>query len=333
MRGSGDIFAGSCGGILRSGDKGANWVTAYSGWLGKINTCILSFAESNTGDLFAGGGGGVFRSTNNGTTWSAVNIGLTDTIVWSLAVSNNTIFAGTNASGVFRSNNNGTSWSAVGSGLPAKACVNCLAVTGNGDLLAGVTAGIFLSSDNGAQWTAVGSNLPSMILITSFALSGATVFAGSRYGVFMSKDNGKSWTAAATGLPAIPFVSSLAISGNDIFAGTYYRSVWRRPLSEMVGANNDNFVPGLSHRESFKIVLQSIANAQATIEFYLPHSEIVNLTVYAISGHGMTSLVNNKFTSGFHRVTWDTRNVAGGFYFVKMQTGTLSYVKSFPILR
>ena len=172
-----------------------------------------------------------------------------------------------------------------------------------------------------------------MILVTSFALSGSTVFAGSRYGVFMSPDNGTSWSAAAAGLSTMPFVSSLAVSGNELFAGTNYQSVWRRPLSEMVGVKQDTVVPGLSHHEYFKIAPCGIARAAATIEFYLPHSEIVNLAVYTVSGHEMTSLINKKNSSGLHFVTWDTRNVAAGYYIAKMRAGAHTSVHSIPIFR
>ena len=68
--------------------------------------------------------------------------------------------------------------------------------------------------------------------ILSLAISGNNIFAGTIDGVFLSTNNGSSWTAVNNGLTNI-YVISFAISGNNIFAGTG-SGVWIRPLSEML---------------------------------------------------------------------------------------------------
>jgi hypothetical protein len=69
-----------------------------------------------------------------------------------------------------------------------------------------------------AQW--VQTNGPYGGFVSSFAISGNNIFAGTYYdGIFLSTDNGSSWNGVNNGLTNLA-VTSLAISGNNIFAGT-----------------------------------------------------------------------------------------------------------------
>jgi len=56
--------------------------------------------------------------------------------------------------------------------------------------------------------------------VSSFAVSGTNLFAGSGFdGVFLSTNNGANWTAVNNGLTGY-YVVSLAVSGINLFAGT-----------------------------------------------------------------------------------------------------------------
>jgi len=153
------------------------------------------------------------------------------------AVSGSNLFAGTFGDGVFLSTNNGTSWTAVNTGL-TDTLVLSLAVSGS-NLFAGTGGGVFLSTNNGTSWTAVNTGLTNTS-VHSLAVNGTNLFAGTAGGVFLSTNNGTSWTAVNTGLTRT-FVLSLAVSGSNLFAGTDGGGVWRRPLSEMVTAVEDDF--------------------------------------------------------------------------------------------
>lgn len=56
--------------------------------------------------------------------------------------------------------------------------------------------------------------------ITSLAVSDSNLFAGTGGGVFLSTNNGTSWTAANSGL-ADPLINSLVTDGTNLFAGTW----------------------------------------------------------------------------------------------------------------
>jgi hypothetical protein len=122
------------------------------------------------------------------------------------------------------------------------------------------------------------------------------------------------------------------VSGGNLFAETKGNGVWRRPLSEM-GVINDEPQQWIKNQVNFIIHSQSHFSHSVSIEFSLPHSDRVAVKIYNSSGREIATLVNKHFGSGAHRLTLDTRNIAAGCYFVRMQTGSNTYVRSIPIMR
>ena len=76
---------------------------------------------------------------------------------------------------------------------------------------------ILLCSFASAQW--LQTNGPTGGNISSFAVSGTNLFAGTNSGVFLSTNNGTSWTSVSKGL-TFTDVFALAVSGENLFAGT-----------------------------------------------------------------------------------------------------------------
>ena len=101
------------------------------------------------------------------------------------------------------------------------------------------------SSNDGRSWSTSDSGLPNDISVTSFALLGSVVFAGtfpkdsytieydeargdcSDGGVFYSIDKGKSWKSINKGLPPGLYITTLMIHKNELYAGTNYGAVFK----------------------------------------------------------------------------------------------------------
>ena len=62
-------------------------------------------------------------------------------------------------------------------------------------------------------------------------------------------------------------------------------------------------------------------DAVTTIEFSLPNTGMVALNIYNILGKEIVKLVNRELTKGKYRVVWDTRSLAEGTYFYRLQSG------------
>lgn len=77
---------------------------------------------------------------------------------------------------------------------------------------------------------------------------------------------------------------------------------------------------------------------RTTITFTLPEEDIVELSVYDVSGRRVRSLFRGPATAGDHIAAWDGRNdsglpVASGIYLVRLRTGRVVETRRLSLLR
>ncbi len=353
-----NIFAGmgAPDGVSLSTNNGNNWVSVNNGL---TNLAVFSLAVSGT-NIFAGTyGEGVFLSTNNGTSWTAKNNGLTNQFIVDLSVSGTSIFAGALFGGVFRTTNNGTSWTAAGLSLHTieafafsgtsifagsfggflsnsgvylstnnatswnaagltNLAVYSLAVSGTNIFAGTDSSGVFRTTNNGTNWTAVNNGLTNLA-VYSFAVSGTNIFAGTGGGVFLSTNNGTSWINKNQGFVVfIPAIYALLIANNYIFAGTFGQGFWRRSLAEIIGIQNISTEIPSSY--SLKQNYPNPFNPVTKIEFAVPRTSDVSVSVFDVTGKEVAVLVNERLSAGTYVTDWDASTFSSGVYFYKLTT-------------
>jgi hypothetical protein len=74
-------------------------------------------------------------------------------------------------------------------------------------------------------------------------------------------------------------------------------------------------------------------NPSTQIEFALPSSAFVNLSVYDALGRLVQTLVNQEMSAGYHTCTFDAKGLAGGVYFYRLTTGTYSTVRQMLLIK
>lgn len=74
-------------------------------------------------------------------------------------------------------------------------------------------------------------------------------------------------------------------------------------------------------------------NPTTTIDYSMPESGLVNLTIYDINGRVVSELVNEKQTAGNYRVTVDGSRIASGVYFYRLTNGNLSMTKKMTLVK
>lgn len=322
----GNVLAGTYGGgTFLSSNNGSSWTNSgLRGW------SVTSFALLGS-NLFAGTdyGGAVF-STNNGATWSyPANNGLSGAAIC-LAVSGTNLFAG--GVGIFISTNNAASWSAVNNGLTDLA-VECMAVSGT-DLFVGTQdSGVYRSTDNGASWTSANKGLPSAP-VTSLAVSGTNIFAGTMPGgIFLSTDSGISWRAVNTGLPFVATgITCIAVVQANLFAASVADGVWRRSISDILTAINENR-PAVPAKFDLMQNYPNPFNPTTVIAYQLPTSSFVTLTIFDVLGRKVRTLVNERQDDGNHAVQLDASKLPSGVYFYRLHAGTFTETKKLTVLK
>jgi len=74
-------------------------------------------------------------------------------------------------------------------------------------------------------------------------------------------------------------------------------------------------------------------NPSTKIEFALPKSGVISLTVYDILGRKVAELVNGSLTAGYHTVNFNASNLSSGVYFYRLEAGDFVSVKKLMLLK
>ena len=74
-------------------------------------------------------------------------------------------------------------------------------------------------------------------------------------------------------------------------------------------------------------------NPVTTIEYFLPRSSEVLLTVYNLRGEEVARLLKGTMPTGNHRVIWDASNVSSSIYFYRLQAGDFVQTRKMVLLK
>ena len=313
----GYLYAACELGVWRTSNNGAYW--SYT----SLNNTTMYSLASNQSRVFVGShNSGLFYSSG-GTGWFISSLNATS--IKALAINGDFIVAGCgNSAGVYISSNNGNTWTSTA--LNNKT-IYSLAMNGS-NIFAGTGSGVYYSNDNGTTWTHSSLNNE---LVYSLAVNGNNVFAGTElHGVFVSSNNGVSWVQKNEGLGNIT-IHSLRIINNFIFAGASVNGVYKRPIGDLVGIPvSSNQIP---NEFSLSQNYPNPFNPSTKISFSIPKSELVNLTVYDITGKETAALVNRQMNAGIYEVTFNASGLSSGVYFYTIKTNSFTSTKKMIITK
>jgi hypothetical protein len=119
-------------------------------------------------------------------------------------------------------------------------------------------------------------------------------------------------------------------------AGSYYINATRASLAVGVEKNKDAAVVP---RE---LVLEqnypNPFNPSTSIQYGLPESEHVRITIYSLLGQEIAELANTLQSPGSYRVVWNGKNQQGrdmpsGIYIIRLQAGSTQLAKKAMLVR
>jgi photosystem II stability/assembly factor-like uncharacterized protein len=333
---NGTLFAGGDV-FLSSTDNGATWNQLSD--LGRM----WIFAFDSLGNMYSGTiDKGMIRSTDNGNTWTEINQGLPnsgpagqqypDFEEESITVdNNNNIFVTLRDNGVYRSADHGNTWVGVNYGLQDGG-QNVRQVTAgkNGYLYVG-NQGLSYSTNEGLSW-----NRDSTLTINPYTIGAdpqsGDVFISTGSSIFRSGDNGASWVEADNGVPdsARYFYGGFSFgSDGHVYAGSYY-GVYRSIHED---SSNIGTTPTGVYEQRLPVpvdadlnftVFPNPAQTQATLQFVVPNSAPVTVTVSDVLGRTVATLLNREdHIAGTYQLNYNTSNLLPGMYFCIMRAGNM----------
>jgi photosystem II stability/assembly factor-like uncharacterized protein len=320
------IFTGTSLGAFFSTDTGSHWTPINAGIEG---VSVRSWAKHGN-DLFIGTPNGIYSTSTRGKSWTLIGLNsIYDLSVTSLLMCGETLLAATYKHGVFCLTKNDSSWNIVNTGL-VKKDIWCLAISGN-TVLAGTFYGIFRSRDKGMTWPDTimpPSNTNSLLVLD-------TVILAAGNGVYCSKDTGLTWAKVNTGLPtatANSTISSITVCGDNLFAGVNAKSVWKRPLQEILNLPKVNVRKELRNLSSNSFSINAVSGRKISFEFCLDQPGKVWCAVYDLSGRLVSVIIDQALAAGLHNQTRDARSMSKGCYLVRFQASGVSEVRMVRLL-
>ncbi|MCX6157243.1 MAG: T9SS type A sorting domain-containing protein [Ignavibacteriae bacterium] len=328
------LFAGAYGSgtiapIYRSSDLGQTWnnvgnnIPYYlvSNIFTKGDTVfasVWSLKENNMFDF------AFYFSTNNGNAWSNI---------WDIYFGvGGFVTDGTNmflcsGYGVFKSSDC-INWNKVNNGLTDTVITSLAYDEINNILYAGTYShGVFSSIDNGNNWIPKNAGIVNSAIM-ALRVQGNIVIAGTGNGVYKSSNYGTNWISIGLSNMSL---TSFACNYEYLFASTVYNSIWRRPLSEIIGINNiSTETPSkYSLAQNYPNPFNPITN----IKFSIVNSGDVKLVVYDIQGREVQTLVNESLKPGTYEAAFDGSMLTSGVYFYKLMTNGFTETKRMVLIK
>ncbi len=298
---SGDIYAGTDSGLIRSTNNGISWVYTNPQ---SPKICFTSITILPSSKIITGNYNGIFLSTDIGSSWSSSNTGLAAVSIGCLSGSSDGFIYSGSCGRIFSTNDNGATWNP-----PKIDFGNCnfsaIVVNTSRYIFAATYGGpgddsgrVFVSLDTGKTWSQSGTmNTYFSALVTNKA---GDVFAASVTGIFRTTDNGSAWSPTNEGLPYYEDLSgfrfynvnSLVIdSSSTIFAVLEAYGIYR-------STDNGNTWTAINGDMTLNKNFYSLAVTDTGILY-------VSTTAYAVTGYANPGV----YRSSNNGNTWKYTNL------------------------
>jgi len=315
--------------------------------------------DPNNPNILVAGTFQVYMTTDGATSWYGITLDLTGdgpgdygNIITALTIAkgnSNVIYAACSNGKVWvtRDASDGINsvWQEVDKTLPNAWCTHLATEQDNPGIIYATFSGylsgekIYKSTNFGQSWTNISGDLPN-IPVNCLIINPndyKNLYIGTDLGIFSTTNSGINWVEDNNGMANVP-VSDMdyRASDNTVFAATHGRGMFSAILPGATGVlAADGTIPN-----SFELSQNypNPFNPSTTIQYRLPESGNVKLTVYDINGKEIATLLNGFMEEGTHNIIWGGRNNAGqqaasGIYFYTLNAGNFKQTKKMILLK
>ncbi len=329
-------------GLFYSDDGGHTWTDAevdLSGGQGGAPdglpdgyAQIYAITEDILGTIYiSANNGDVYRSFDRGVTFQKAKqlpLGSADT-AYSLEADPTlpgTLFAGTFGDSLYVTTDFGDTWAHpdgtdLGSGYIFDIEFDPL----SGNMFVGTAYGVYYSADGGDTWTGLNAAfpipaVPPEVRNITFDEDGALFVSTWGQGVWSSLD----WQALALAEFALKVGNVISITATDgmLYMLTESGASYSQQYSSSSSSVDIDDLDGDEIPRDYTLSQNypNPFNPTTTIEFAMPNSGSVNLTVFDILGRRVAVLVNGKMTAGRHSVSFQASSLPSGMYLYRLTT-------------
>ena len=307
---------GQYGIILKTTNGGGEWKTLASGTSNNLQS--VYFIDSNTGWI-VGRSGTIMKTIDGGSTWEAQTSG-SSAWLYSVFFINETHgwIVGSNGT-IFHTTNGGDIWDEQTSGTTNYLSSIHFIDLNNGWIVG--SKGILLrTTDGGKNWHLVNTKTVEW-LKSIFFNNDETGWAVGSNGIFiMSEDGGatwsprKSWTKKT--LNSVFFKDDVCgwIVGET---GTVLKLMMNNLATSIDKKEVNSILP--QHFELYQNYPNPF-NPITKINYKIPKSSSVDLSIYNTLGEKIVTLVSGKQAAGYYQIEWNASGFSSGVYFYRLST-------------
>jgi photosystem II stability/assembly factor-like uncharacterized protein len=338
------VCTGNPGKILFTADDGVTWVEQYhdSTVTDFFNYIEMFDADHGVamGDAVGGGSGPaiILNTSDGGTTWTSVNdsaFGGWSGDLWRridfVSPTVGYFFpSGSSPQLLYKTVDGGATWH------PTNHHANYLQVLRFFNAEIGFTASggtLYRTQDGGVMWDSLAAPADVWAMDIEFAPEDSTkLWFASGNDVYYSADLGLTWEYQLTtgGVRDMVFTDSL--HGWVLSDGGLFHTTTGGQLNVV---NDDQVTP---HRFKLYPNYPNPFNSITTFRYYLNREALIEVAIYDLLGHKLTTLVSGEQLPGYRWVNWDGRNSKGnmvstGIYLCVLSSGDMHIARKFLFLK
>jgi len=338
------------GSINKSINRGINWSGIPPPGSGSENNyCFVApfiSCRSNPSIMYIGGKS-IYKSTTGGGSWlgpygASVFGGTKILSLTSSHTGTDTVYCGAINGRIFRSVNAGVNWVNItdSSVTPNRYATDITVNPNKSDevyaTFGGFGSGHIIKTTNaGNSWQNISGDLPDVPHHSIVVDPGynQNVYVGSDLGVYVTTNFGLNWNEYRSGMPyALTFDLSIVYSSRKIRATTHGNGIYERKLMEIPVTINSNSTSVIKNYELYQNYPNPF-NPKTVISYRLLAGNYITLKVYDASGKLVTTLVDEKQSTGNYKIDFDGSNFSSGIYFYTLKTGNYTSTKTMVLLK
>ncbi len=319
---------GSYGLVAQTIDGGARWQGLNIGKSARETNYAIQFFDAKNGVLCGKNSKGkdIIRITSDGgRTWTLVQEDVSHKPLYDLDFydSKHGVAVGGDST-IFVTKDGGATWSRAKQNYENKTDFYSVAfaTAKNGWVVGkaprGGKAAVLHSTDGGATWTAVDLGTSLYLYKVRFQTTEHGWIVGRGGAVFETDDGGETWNAVT-----------------DVGSGSDFKAVAQAPKAPPWIAGSGATL--LTNPELTRVSENTVTapaqfavlrnypnpfNPETTLQFYVPRSGHVELTVYNARGQRVQTLLQKRLRSGWYEMRWNGEKFASGLYFCRLRTQT-----------
>jgi photosystem II stability/assembly factor-like uncharacterized protein len=320
---------GQYGTILSTTNGGEEWNAQNSSTSNNLQS--IYFVDTLTGWI-VGRSGTILKTLNGGSDWEPQTSGTTS---WLYSVyftdGNNGWAVGSNGT-ILNSTNGGETWESQISGT-TNYLLSVHFYDSNTGWAVGSKGTILKTTDGGKNWKIINGGTMEWLRSAYFRDSLTGWAVGTNGVLIVTVDGGTTWSKGRSFTTKT--LSSIYFA-DDITGWAVGESgtILSLTMSNLATAIDNDFVKSSLPR---KLVLYqnypNPFNPRTIINYELPKTNDVILSIYNLLGQNVAILVNEQQIAGHHQIEWDASGYASGVYYYRIEAGEFQDVKKMILFR